>query len=300
MFVSHEAGFDGLLSAVAWCLRRRAEHPVLLSAGEEPLLLPVEPVTTEPEIRAFFARHYTRRLGEAVAREFLDRAFRAYLAEQDGMATRLYRYFYLGWLLGLDPSAQLQDKDIAAVVQAAARTGMEAHRYLGLLRFRMLEGDCYLAEFAPDCHVLPLILPHFMDRLPDQCFVICDRRRLLAACYQPGRGCSIHRIAEQAEPDGCALADAISLLPDRCTVLNAGSEADGGYARLWVRYLQHLTLPERRNLRLQRQNLPLKVRAYLTECGSTAPEQADNPYRGTVLSEQKLLPLAGQQPDANS
>ena len=43
MFVLHEPTFDGLLSAFAWCLRRREPHPVFFATLPQQRKLDVSP-----------------------------------------------------------------------------------------------------------------------------------------------------------------------------------------------------------------------------------------------------------------
>jgi hypothetical protein len=121
MFVLHEPTFDGLLSAFAWCLRRKDASPVFFADTDQPVLLPVQPVAAEPGIRALFQRHFGRRLGEAAGKAVLETVYTAYLSEQDGLSAHLYRYLYLALDMKRDPGALLQDRSVAAVVQAARR-----------------------------------------------------------------------------------------------------------------------------------------------------------------------------------
>lgn len=264
MFVLHEPSFDGLLSAVAWCLRQREERPVLLPGLNEPLLLPASSIPVEAGIRRLFRRHFAACLGQAAADDVLKQVYSAFLSEEDGIGTRIYRFLFLALLHKCDPSARLQDPDIAAVVRAAARVGGQAHQFLGLLRFRLLQDQLYLAEFEPDYHVLPLILSHFMDRLQDQHFVICDRKRGIAAWHQPGRGCSLHIMEDVRKPAVQPVA-----LPSGQPVKEGADlparQTDFDFEQLWQRYLKHLTIPERRNPKLQQANMPKKYWKYLVE-----------------------------------
>ena len=127
--------------------------------------------------------------------------------------------------------------------------------------------------------VLPLILPHFIDRLQDQPFIICDRRRNLAALYQPGQGCRLVSVSQEkmsvdslvVEKPRLAAAEPIG--PE--TGSSAGRDFDADLEQLWRRYLKHLSIPQRRNLRLQQANMPKKYWKHLTErqSGDAADEQ---------------------------
>jgi len=136
------------------------------------------------------------------------------------------------------------------------------HAYLGLLRFRQVSPELYLADFSPDFHLMPLVLPHFCERLPDQPFVIRDLKRDLTALHVPGRTVRIFVMAPPGihdEPP--AFADRALPAPTTSDPSASGDPFDA----LWRRYLERLTIPERRNIKLQRANMPKKYWKYLTE-----------------------------------
>lgn len=293
MFVIYDASFNGLLSAIAWCLRQNTMPIALLSDLEPTPLLEAVAIPSEPGIRRFFCRHYAARMGGPAAEEVLDTVYRAFLSEQPGMATRILTYLNMAWHDRCNPAGRLYDPAVAEVVGAARRVSGQAHQYLGLLRFRRIGDELFLADFEPDYHVLPLILPHFADRLSGQAFVICDRRRGIAAWHRAGGGCSLHQMAAEDEPapdrPGLARQTAgarltagpgspakrrspAGQLPIEQLAAEqisdhrmAVEEYSADFEDMWRKYLQHLTIPERRNLALQRSHMPKKYWKYLTE-----------------------------------
>ncbi len=258
MFVQYDSTFDGLLSAAAWCFRQGVQPDALISELDPLPIVQTVPVAREPNIRDLFRRHLTETLGSYDAEMVMDIVFKAFLSETCDIATAIGRFLELALKTRSDPSGQLCHPAVAAVTGAAKRAGGQAHQFLGLLRFRNVGNELYVAEFAPDCHVLPLILPHFCDRLADQQFVICDRRRNLAALHQPDGRVSIHILADELTADQ-------PTLPGTATALALPHAADDGYAPMWQRYLKHLTIPERRNLELQQAHMPKKYWKYLVE-----------------------------------
>lgn len=282
MFIRYDSTFDGLLSAAAWCFRQGLRPEGLLSESDEQSLLESFAISREPGIRRLFQRHLSSRLGAEAGPAVLDTAYRAFLSEMDDIATRIWYFLDLALRLRLDPSDRLYEPPVAAVVGAARRVSGQAHQYLGLLRFRRVDPTLFMADFAPDYHVLPLILPHFADRLPDQNFVIRDLRRQLAALHRVDGRISLHVLAA----DGIPLAE--HELPDpgrpalRQRSLTSGSSGGSpvrppagesrdspDFAGMWRLYLQHLSIPERRNPALQQANLPKKYWKYLTEDPTT-------------------------------
>ena len=256
MFVLFDSTFDGLLSACAWCFRNRQRPIALISALDAQPLLQAEEVPCENNISRLFKRHLTHVLGSSAGSAVMDNVYRAFLSEQDDIATQIFNYLTLALETRRDPSARLYEPSVAAVAGAVRRVSSQAHAYLGLLRFRCVGSDFFVADFEPDCHVLPLILPHFCDRLPDQDFAIRDLRRHLAALHLSDGTTSIHILADcptdQSDP-GLVLPNPADLVVhDR-------------FGPLWRGYLRQLTIPERCNAGLQRANMPKKYWRYLTE-----------------------------------
>ncbi len=251
MFLRYEATFAGLLSAIAHGLRAGHDPMMMIPDLDQPTLLPCEDIVTEPGIQRLFRAHLRSVLGGVSGPEVFDQAYAAFLSDDEGIGLSIHRYLKAALRGRCDPAGNLLDPDIARVVHAAQAVRRQAHVFLGLIRFRKVAQSLFLADFRPDYHVLPLILPHFCERLPDQPFVIRDLRRDLAALHIPGKPVSVFALV----PGGPALDADGTQAP----------EASDPFDALWRQYLRNVTIPERRNLELQRVNLPKKYWKYLTE-----------------------------------
>jgi probable DNA metabolism protein len=281
-----DGSFAGLLSAAAYCFRNRVQPEGWISAQEEQPLLDCLAIPQEKGVHQLFERHFRHCLGPAAGPEILDTAWRAFCSEQAGMAAHIWVFLSQALRLRQDPGARLFEPDIAAVVQAARRVSGQAHQFLGLLRFREIAPAFYLADFAPDYHLLPFVWPHFADRLPDQCFAIRDLRRRLAAFHPAGGPISLHSLADddpaaslEALPAATGAAHAALLASTGAAAHGPAAACAAGSERLtagatenasesaamWRRYLQHLSIPERRSPSLQQANMPRKYWKCLTE-----------------------------------
>jgi len=283
LFVIYDGSFAGLLTAVAWCLRRQCIPDGLLSESDQMPLIETVTLLTESGIRNLFSRHFRQVMGIEQAGLVLDTAYRAWLSEIPELGSAIRGYLSAALCERCDPAGRLTDPNIAAVASAAKKVSGQAHQYLGLLRFRRAGPSLYLADFSPDYHVLPLILPHFADRLADQEFVICDRRRNIAAWHHApqrsegvqkdaGQRCTLHWLSadNQTTAAGRESLSTEGLLLPAQTLITDGRHLDAvtgreDYEAMWRFYLNRLTIPERRNLFLQRGNLPLKYRTFMTE-----------------------------------
>lgn len=241
MWRSYEPSFEGLLSALAAALRAGDTGGGLVPEdAAQPPLLPCVPVPVENGIVEKMDRLLCRRMGTGV----LDTLFHAYLSEQPDIADRLLGYLRLGLRLNSDPADMLQEPDVAAVRAADRAVTRQAHRYLGLLRFRP-SGGVYVADFEPDCHLLPVVTPHFTERMSAVPFLIRDRRRRLASAYGPGRGWGIFEL-------------------DATDPRSAPSPGDP-VEDAWRSYFDAVAVPELIRPQLQRSHMPKKYWRYLVE-----------------------------------
>lgn len=274
MFVIYDSTFDGLLSAVAYCLRTGVCPSGLISELDARPILDFVEIPREANIRRLFLRHLQHQLGSSAGEAVLDMVYRAFLSELPGMADQIQHYLARSLELRQDPAARLYEPSVAAVVQAARRVSGQSQKYLGLLRFREVGPAILQADFEPDYHLLPLILPHFCDRFSGQNFVIRDLRRHLAAFHPANGSVSIFYLADldTAEagipaPEATGALRLMTAVTGDDLAPEAGTPdvSDKWFAAGWQDYLQHLTIPERKNLALQQHFIPKKYWKYLVE-----------------------------------
>jgi probable DNA metabolism protein len=190
-------------------------------------------------------------LMHALGREGFDAAVKAYLSERPGIDTALLRFFARCIDRGMGQSARLEIPENFAVFEASRRSGIEAHRFMGLVRFRELEvsgAAVYYAPIESDCFVLPLIARHFADRFNDRDWVIHDAGRDAALVYRVGSGVD--------------LAEGFSLdLP----VEGLYSGEERLIQAYWRRYYADIAIDERVSRKRLTGRMPVKYWKYLVE-----------------------------------
>lgn len=157
----------------------------------------------------------------------------------------------------------LQDDAVAPLLAAVTHLGREAHLFLGFVRFTQNAG-VLASVIEPKNRVLPMIAQHFIDRYPNEAFVIFDRTHREALVARNGRG----RIApleklELPEPDNLERA----------------------VRALWRRFHATVGIEPRKNDLCQRTHLPLRYRRVMTEFeyvpeernGQTLPNPNEEP-----------------------
>ncbi len=170
-------------------------------------------------------------------------------AEQD-KADVIYHFIVEGFRLGAKVTAALQIPCVQRLFEINRRIKNEAHYSLEFLRFKEinLRHPVLLAVFEPKNAVLPFIAPHFADRLDPEWFVIYDKTHQQAVFHAPGQEWYIRKLTSEEEDQ-----------------LEEWEEAKEEYVDLWKSFFETIAIKERTNLALQRNNMPLHYRKYVTE-----------------------------------
>ena len=78
-----------------------------------------------------------------------------------------------------------KDEDIFNLNKLVDAVRLEAHRFLGFIRFSKTENGVFYAHFEPDNDVIEMILPHFLKRFYAIPFVLHDvKHGKLYACFK--------------------------------------------------------------------------------------------------------------------
>jgi len=197
----------------------------------------------------------SRSIKEKISEEAYQMLCRVALSNHQGKADLIYRFMILGFHMGAKIMNHLSDESVGNVYKINRNVNYEAHHFLGFLRFSEQESGLLTAVIHPKNNVLTLIAPHFEDRLPEERFVIYDANRKVAALHMPGKPWILVE-AQKFE---------ISKLKDY-------SYEEDEYQILWKAFVQHIAIKERTNMKLQRNMLPIRFRADMTEFQSSETE----------------------------
>ncbi len=252
--LSYENCWEGFLSAVFEVFLRKDEAVTLQRQSDDgttgACLYPVVRVAADTARAARVAKgiaglreqtHTERLFFESRMPEVL---YRAWLSDIRGVEDDIVQVLQLGFQSGANPLPLRQIDAVKRVNKAAIKTGGEAHRFLGYIRFVHGGEDIYMANIRPESHILPLIGAHFCQRYGDQRLIIQDVGRR-QAIVSDGRRWAITQLQE------------VLPLPQ-----------EGEFEVLWKRYFTIIANPARKNTRLQQQFVPLKYREFLVEFGA--------------------------------
>lgn len=234
----YDGSFDGLLCCLNAAIKlnqddiriRPACH-VQLSFGES-----TKAIHTSETLAA---KTYSR-IAERFGQESLENIYTAFLYP-DSEDLILY---YLHQMIRSSCTRVLEHPRLIPLRKRIRSVLREVHAFQGFIRFQEIETDIFYAAYEPTYDITGLLMPHFTERFPCQKMILHDIKRSYAAFYDKN-----HLLY-------------LSMPQDH---IPSFSTAENQHAALWKSYLQHLSINERTNPKLQRSLLPLKYRKYMTE-----------------------------------
>lgn len=245
-----ENSIEGIFTGVynAWESKYPKEHIKLSNDNESNYELFSEyiNVVTDFEKANKVARTIEQRFGDIAYTSIYQTACSA----GDDKADVIFRTINLG-LNSKNPRRlmeNLKDRNVCRVFELSRAVMNESHHLLGFVRFRELYNGVLCSIIEPKNNVTALIAPHFADRLPNENWMIYDKSRKVAAVHERGAHWGIIK------------SDKLSL-----SMLEQISDEEKEFEGLWKGFCKSISVKERENLNLQRQNLPLRFQKDMVE-----------------------------------
>lgn len=238
----YDGSFDGFLTCIYEAYYRN-ENPsdiIPMDRLEDNFLYQRYIITTDLEK----ATKVYKSIEEKISRETLRRVFYTFLSELSGSGGVILDYLRLGYKIGKDIDSHLSNDKVLQIDKLYQKVSGERHAMCGLLRFKKLENEILYAEYEPQYNVTGLIAPHFASRLANENWVIHDIKRNIGGLYNKKEW-----IIKDFE------------LEDDLVV----HEDEGEYQEMWKSYYKHISIETRKNLRLKKNNMPMKYWKYLVE-----------------------------------
>lgn len=185
---------------------------------------------------------------EKISVEAFEMVCHAALSDYPGKADLIYRFLILGFAVGRSILEHLSNEVVNQLFKVNKNVSNEAHHLYGFIRFSQQENGLLTAIIHPKNNVLSLITPHFADRLPQERFLIYDANRKLASLHVPGAPWILAQVPEIDQD-----------------MVREAADLQDQYRDLWLTFFNHISIKERENYRLQRNNLPLRFRSDMTE-----------------------------------
>ncbi|WP_110955559.1 TIGR03915 family putative DNA repair protein [Anaerosinus massiliensis] len=256
----YDGTFDGLLCCVFESYEKK-EIPIdiLLPETAQTVLLPIKRIETDLEKAKRVLVSIPKKMGQE-AFHFVKRAFLTYYGQKE---VYILLFLRLGYSYGFKVMELLSHDVVHTLFKAVRHLERETHLFKGFIRFSDFQ-HVLVAQIEPKNYVLPLLLPHFRDRYPEERFLIHDKTHKMALIYQPYQSLVVP-------------LDEIELpQPD---------QAEQKFRTLWQVFYNTIEIKERHNPKCRMTLMPKRYWTYMTEL-SNAKETTAVP---SIAAEKNLL-----------
>lgn len=238
----YDGSFDGLLCAVhaAYYNRENPKAIVCENECQGELFCDIKVIELDI-VKAKAVRDATVK---KISPNALFNIYRAYLSNDTDRATMIFNYLKIGFKMGASVDMFMSNEHVMKIKRTALRVSREAERMRQFVRFEEMENGVLYAKIEPDNNVLEMICPHFADRISSLPWVICDKKRSIAAIYDTKRWV----ITEFDTSKAVWVA-----------------EGEEMYQKLWKKFYDTIAIESRKNERMQMQCMPKKYRRNITE-----------------------------------
>ncbi|MCL2399125.1 MAG: TIGR03915 family putative DNA repair protein [Defluviitaleaceae bacterium] len=159
----------------------------------------------------------------------------------------MFHYVILGFKVGKSVDNHLQKDCVLSVHKQARAVAREAHLLSGFCRFAETKQKLFYCSISPIHNVLSILAEHFQDRMMNQAWIIHDKKRNKAAIYDG------HQYVIEDVPKN--IRDVKLDYDDKEELIQS----------LWGTFFDSVSIKERTNKSLQRNNLPLHFRKSMVE-----------------------------------
>lgn len=242
----YDGSWEGLLTAFYHACKAKDTYPRIHSHEGSSLFAHYVRVHSDEQI----AEQVSAAVLQKISRNALYRAGLLYLSESDDLGCALYRYLLLGFSMGRKVDFFQSHASVRHAHEISRRVICESHRFLGLTRFESTNQNVLYAAIEPECNVLPLIAPHFSDRMGREQWIIHDVKRSIAAL---------------SKTDG-----RYEILPFSIEYQPHLSKDEDFFQALWRRYYRTVSIAQRKNLKLRNRFIPPRYFSHLCELNSDA------------------------------
>jgi len=233
IFYIYDGSFDGLLTVI-----HTAVYSRIVPSG----------IGTERNLQlAFNTRYRDVKTNPSLAKKVYDAAYKkigafgmrrlyyvflSFFPDKDMI---IYKYLMLGFKNGEIVNSSLSDDTVAAAFQIAGNVSRETEKFREFTRFSVMSWGVQYAKIVPNNNILPILMPFFIKRLKVIPFVLHDFSHNLCGVY---------------DTKEWYISSSDGLRPPE------KSDREGEVEKLWKVFFDSVSIKERENTKLQKQNMP--------------------------------------------
>lgn len=239
----YDGTYQGFLCCVFECFRAK-EMPVGICSIEEEQqsLFGHKEIATRMDLAQRVERSIPRKIS-LQAQKMVREGFLTCLPEREML---LLKFLMMGYRLGAQVTKFTTHPVVNSLEKGVLNLKNEAHHTLEFLRFSDC-GEFLAARIAPKNTVLPLVAPHFCDRLPSENFMIFDGNHGMGFFHQAeGKTAGEYFYADQVE-------------------LPSPEEEELRWRNLWKVFYRTIAVEGRENQKLRQNLCPKRYWSLMTE-----------------------------------
>jgi probable DNA metabolism protein len=242
IYYVYDGSFDGLLTCIyeAYYKHENPDDIVSMDKLDENFLVQRYYIETD---RSKADKVYNS-IEEKISLEALKKVFYAYLSELPKSGICILKYLRIGYKIGRQVDENLSNDAVLAIDKISHKVSIEKHRFLGILRFKMLENEILYAALEPEYNIVGLLASHFASRLSNENWIIHDIKRNVAALYNKKEWIVKEMTLENE------------------LIIHEDEE---DYQDMWRAYYKHMAIQSRKNLKLKKNYMPMKYWKHLVE-----------------------------------
>ena len=235
IFYIYDGSFEGLLTVVYTAVYSRTEPYGI--GTDKALQLAFDTRYVEVETNKNYARRVYDALYLKIGALGLRRLYYVFLSDNPDKDIIIYKYMMLGFKNGEKTNTALADDTVGAAFKIAETVSRETEKFRQFTRFSVMNWGVQYGKIAPENNILPVLMPFFIKRLKIVPFVLHDVTHNLCGVY---------------DTKEWHISSSEGLTPPE----KAPHEAD--VERLWKKFFDSISIKERTNTKLQKQNMPCR------------------------------------------
>lgn len=233
VFYVYDGSFDGLLTVIYTAVYSRIKPSGI--STERGLQLAFETRYIEVETNQTRAKQVYDAIYKKIGSFGMKRLYYVFLSNEHEKDLVIYNYMMLGFKNGELTNSALADETVSRAFQIAQNVSRETEKFRQFTRFSVMDWGVQYAKIAPNNNILPILTPFFANRLRIIPFVLHDVTHNLCAVYDT-------RDWHVASAEGLHAP--------------APSEGEEKVRRQWKTFFDAVSIKERANSKLQKQNMP--------------------------------------------
>jgi len=234
----YDGSFAGFLTCVGESFRAK-EYPFyfLPPGADQVSLYPLREVATDLALAKSVYQALKTEISETF-RRMITYSFLTCLPQKE---RHIYDVVHLGFIHALPQD--LTDDRILLLTRAIHHMTREVDHYRGFVRFSDY-GGVLVGQITPKNRVLPLLRPHFCQRLPGEAFLLHDKTHREGLFYADNKW---------------------KIRPVEHLDLDRPDQAELECRAMWRKFYETITIKERNNPKLRRNHLPKRFWDDMTE-----------------------------------